>query len=57
MRLQSSGWRKRENLKEGFGRSRGGFTSKIHARSDGQGWPLTFELTGSEVSIILMPIA
>jgi len=26
--------------KEGFGRSRGGFTTKIHARADGQGRPL-----------------
>ena len=33
-----------------FGRSRGGFTSKIHARSDGQGRPLGFVLTGGEVS-------
>ncbi|MFT8974082.1 transposase [Zymomonas mobilis] len=36
--------------KEGFGRSRGGFTSKIYARSDGQGRPLAFALTGGEVS-------
>ncbi len=36
--------------KEGFGRSRGGFTSKIHARSDGQGRPLGFVLTGGEAS-------
>ena len=36
--------------KEGFGRSRGGFTSKIHARSDGQGRPLGFILTGGETS-------
>ena len=36
--------------KEGFGRSRGGFTSKIHARADGQGRPLGFILTGGEAS-------
>ena len=36
--------------KEGFGRSRGGFTSKIHARAAGRGRPLGFVLTGEEVS-------
>lgn len=36
--------------KKGFGRSRGGFTSKIHARCNGQGRPLGFVLTGGEVS-------
>ncbi|WP_374195579.1 transposase, partial [Gluconobacter sp. P1D12_c] len=35
---------------EGFGRSRGGFTSKIHARCDNQGRPLGFVLTGGQVS-------
>src|SRR5258708_31849791 len=34
----------------GFGRSRGGFTSKIYAPADGQGHPLGFILTGGEVS-------
>ncbi|MES6426782.1 IS5 family transposase, partial [Cutibacterium acnes] len=50
--------------KEGFGRSRGGFTSKIHARSDGQGRPLGFVLTGGEASdykaaaaLIELPVA
>ncbi|UVI40863.1 IS5 family transposase (plasmid) [Qipengyuania spongiae] len=33
-----------------LGRSRGGFTSKIHARSDNQGRPLGFLLTGGEMS-------
>ncbi|MFT9016431.1 MAG: IS5 family transposase [Acetobacter sp.] len=47
---QQGRWRKRGTHKEGFGRSRGGFTSKIHARADGQGRPLGFELTGGEVS-------
>ena len=41
---------KRGTHKEGFGRSRGGFTSKFHARSDGQGRPLGFVLTGGETS-------
>ncbi|WP_277948895.1 IS5 family transposase [Magnetospirillum sp. 15-1] len=49
-RAQPSRWRKRGTHKEGFGRSRGGFTSKIHARADGQGRPLGFKLTGGEVS-------
>ncbi|MBS1068258.1 IS5 family transposase, partial [Gluconobacter cerinus] len=35
---------------EAFGRSRGGFTSKIHARCDNQGRPLGFVLTGGQVS-------
>lgn len=35
---------------EGFGRSRGGFKSKIHARCNGQGRPLGFVLTGGEAS-------
>lgn len=37
-------------MQGGFGRSRGGFTSKIHARADGQGRPLGFVLTGGETS-------
>lgn len=47
--LSGSG-RKRGTHKEGFGQSRGGFTSKIHARADGQGRPLGFVLTGGEAS-------
>ncbi|WP_408879384.1 transposase [Gluconobacter wancherniae] len=35
---------------EAFGRSRGGFTSKIHARCDNQGRPLGFVLIGGQVS-------
>jgi len=30
---------------EALGRSRGGFTTKLHARCDGKGWPLGFVLT------------
>jgi transposase len=33
-----------------LGRSRGGFTCKIHARCDNQGLPLGFILTGGEAS-------
>ena len=43
-------WRKRGAHAEAFGRSRGGFTSKIHARCDNQGRPLGFVLTGGQVS-------
>ena len=50
--------------KEDFGRSRGGFTRKIHARADGQGRPLGFVLTGGEASdykavdeLIALPVA
>ena len=47
---QSGRWRKGGTHKEAFGRSRGGFTTKIHARTDGQGRPLGFVLTGGEAS-------
>ncbi|MFC7455558.1 transposase, partial [Insolitispirillum peregrinum] len=32
-----------------LGRSRGGFSTKIHARCDGKGRPIGFWLTGGEV--------
>ncbi len=38
------------DLTGAFGRSRGGFTMKIHARADGQGRHLGFVLTGGEAS-------
>ena len=63
-RAQPGSGRKRGTHKEGFGRSRGGFTSKIHARADGQGRPLGFVLTGGETSdykavndLIALPVA
>lgn len=34
----------------GLGRSKGGFTTKIHLRINGQGLPIAFALTGGEVS-------
>ncbi|MBS1058987.1 MULTISPECIES: transposase [Gluconobacter] len=43
-------WGKRGAYSKGFGRSRGGFTSKIHVRCDNQGRPLGFVLTGGQVS-------
>ena len=37
--------KKRDQEAEGLGRSRGGFTTKLHARCDGQGRPLYFVRT------------
>jgi len=33
---------------QALGRSRGGFSTKIHLRTDAKGRPLVFELTGGE---------
>ena len=33
---------------EALGRSRGGFSTKIHVRAEGHGKPVTFHLTGGE---------
>ncbi len=44
----SGGRRKRGAQNEGLGRSRGGFTSKIHARTNGEGLPLGFVITPGE---------
>jgi Transposase DDE domain len=42
--------RKRGNQKqEALGRSRGGFSTKIHLRTNAKGDPLTFDVTGGEV--------
>jgi transposase len=42
--------RKRGNQKqEALGRSRGGFSTKIHLRTNAKGDPLTFDITGGEV--------
>src|SRR6266513_1265739 len=41
--------RKRGNQnREALGRSRGGFSTKIHLRTNGKGNPLTFDVTGGE---------
>ena len=37
-------------IAQAFGRSRGGFTSNVHARCDNQGLPVGFILTGGEAS-------
>ncbi|HEX7855183.1 MAG TPA: IS5 family transposase [Sphingobium sp.] len=44
------GGRKRGVRAQAFGRSRGGFTCKVHVRCDNQGRPLGFILTGGEAS-------
>jgi transposase len=42
--------RKRGTQNQGLGRSRGGFTTKIHLRTNAQGLPIAAELTSGEVS-------
>jgi transposase len=42
--------RKRGQQNQAFGRSRGGFSTKIHLKTDLDGNPLDFHLTGGEVS-------
>ena len=41
---------KRGQQHQAFGRSRGGFSTKIHLKTDLEGHPLYFHLTGGEVS-------
>ncbi|MBX2808663.1 MAG: transposase, partial [Cellvibrionaceae bacterium] len=40
--------KKETQSEEGLGRSKGGFTSKIHMISDALGMPLAFCITGGE---------
>ena len=49
-RPSSGGGRKRGTQKEGFGRSKGGFTTKIHLRTNAEGLPIAAEITGGEAS-------
>jgi transposase len=42
--------RKRGTRAQAFGRSRGGFTCKVHCLGDAQGRPLAFHLTGGEAA-------
>mgnify|MGYP001209853354 CR=1 FL=1 len=42
--------RKRGTLRRGLGRSRGGFTSKLHCLAEGQGRPLAFPPTVGEAA-------
>jgi transposase len=41
---------KRGQQRQAFGRSRGGFSTKIHLKTDLDGHPLDFHLTGGEAS-------
>ena len=41
---------KRGQQRQAFGRSRGGFSTKIHLKTDLDGNPLDFHLTGGEAS-------
>ena len=41
---------KRGQHSQALGRSRGGFSTKIHLKTDFKGLPLAFELTGGEAS-------
>ena len=42
------GWRKRGAHRQGLGRSRGGFTTKLHADTNADGWPLGLLITPGE---------
>ncbi len=44
------GRRKRGTSEQAFGRSRGGFTCKVHCLSDAKGIPLAFHLTPGEAA-------
>ena len=44
------GWGKRGQQHEALGRSRGGFSTKVHLRCDGHGRPLAFHLTGGKAA-------
>ena len=49
-RPRLSRWGKRGQQHQAFGRSRGGFSTKIHLKTDLDGNPLDFHLTGGEAS-------
>ena len=49
-RARFGGRRKRGQEGQALGRSRGGFTTKIHAKSDSSGNLIAFDLTGGEAS-------
>jgi transposase len=42
--------RQRGQIRQALGRSRGGFSTKIHLKADFEGLPLDFHLTGGEAS-------
>ena len=47
----ASGYKKNGNEAQGLGRSKGGFTSKIHALVDALGNPIKFMLTGGHRNV------
>ncbi|MEM6857725.1 MAG: IS5 family transposase [Pseudomonadota bacterium] len=49
-RAPLAGGRKRGTQRQGFGRSKGGFTSKIYLITNAYGLPVRAEVTGGEVS-------
>ncbi len=49
-RSPSGGGRKRGTQRQGFGRSKGGFTTKIHLTANAHGLPMKAEISGGEVS-------
>jgi transposase len=49
--------RKRGTSAQGLGRSRGGFSSKLHASTDGLGNPLRLRVTGGERHDITQAVA
>ena len=49
----ASGYQKGGNAEQALGRSKGGFTTKIHAMVDGLGNPLKFILTGGNRNEII----
>lgn len=52
----ASGYRKGKSAEEGFGRSKGGFTTKIHAVTDALGLPLKFLISpGQRNDIVYAP--
>ncbi len=51
----SDGWRERGTHKEGFGRSKGGFTTMLHLIANAHGLSVRAEVSGGEVSDLAAP--
>ena len=50
MSREGGSGRKRGTQKQGFGRSKGGFTTKIHLIANAHGLPMKVEISGGETS-------
>lgn len=48
----SSRRRKRRTEEQALGRSRGGFTTKIHARANAEGLPIAFQITAGQANVV-----